>query len=163
MKTPRFPLSLLVAFLAALLFDRVTKSWAMQALHFGSSVPVLGGLLSFTLTLNTGAAFSILSGKNTFLIVLSVVVIIFIIYTSFRLPATVLTRSAVGLILGGAVSNLFDRLAYGSIVDFINFHIWPVFNLADAAISVGVLLLIAYYAQEYFSPQKTPRRARKRT
>lgn len=137
---------LLLSFAAVLIADRMSKLLALNLL--GESLPLIPGIFHLTLTINTGAAFSILSGKNTFLIFLSVLVIIFIMYSYFRLPLSRVTSASVGLILGGAMGNLIDRFLYGGIVDFFDFRIFPIFNVADSAISLGVIGILGYYVWE---------------
>lgn len=141
---------LVIALLAAFALDRLTKWWALAVLRKEGTIQVIPNIFHLTFTINSGAAFSILSGKNAFLIFLSLCVILFIIYSYFRLPASRTTSIAVGLILGGAVSNLMDRFLLSGIVDFLDFRIWPIFNVADSAISIGVVLIIAYYAWDDF-------------
>lgn len=139
----------LVAAVAAvvLVFDQASKHWALNALQDG---PIdLIGSLRFYLTYNTGAAFSLASGRGIgpIVTVLAVVVIAGLAfgYTS-RHP---LGATSVGLIAGGAVGNLIDRafrgddgFLQGAVVDFIDLQWWPVFNIADAAIVVGAVLLV---------------------
>ncbi len=161
MKPIRFWQPLVLSLALVVLLDRFTKWVALGSLEVGSSVAFVPGFVYFTLVKNTGAAFSILSGKNQFLIFLSIIVIFFILHTSFSLPASLLTRSAVGLILGGAISNLADRFLFGSIVDFIDLRFWPIFNIADSAISIGVVLLAAYYLNEYFAKRKSVSKKKK--
>ncbi len=148
---------LVLAFATVIAVDRLTKWIALGSLAPLKSIPIIDGLLQLTLTVNTGAAFSILTGKNTFLILISVMVIFFIIYCYFKLPATRVTSIAVGLILGGAIGNLIDRFIYRGIVDFIDFRIFPIFNVADMAITTGVVLLLGYYVWEDFLKKRTRR------
>ncbi len=123
--------------LAALVFlaDRFSK---IAALHFLSynEVAVIPGIFHFTLVQNTGAAFCIFKNEPKFLIAASlgaVLTMIFLLrHRSF----------AWALVIGGALGNLYDRLRYGHVIDFLDFRVWPVFNLADAAICVGVALIL---------------------
>ena len=146
--------------IVVVVLDQVTKALAEAYLIEYRSVSVLP-LFNLTLLYNTGAAFSFLSDaggwQRWFFVFLSTVVSI-VIYRWLRLlPAHErATAIALALVLGGAVGNLIDRLATGRVVDFIDVywsvHHWPAFNIADSAITIGVLLLI-YLS---FFPAKKP-------
>ena len=157
-----FKLELLLALCAVAFLDRVTKWWALAYLRPEGTIRIIPEVFHLTFTKNSGAAFSILSGKNTFLIIISMLVIIFIIYSYFKLKPNVVTSVAVGLILGGAISNLLDRFMFGGIIDFIDFIIWPVFNVADSGITIGVVALIGFYVWEDFFKKKKSRTPRNR-
>jgi len=132
------------------ILDWWTKQWASGALELYRPEPVFAGL-NMTLAHNFGAAFSFLhdqSGWQRWLLSgLAIVVSIFILVWMLRLPATdKLTGVSLALVLGGAIGNLIDRLQLGYVVDFIDVYYqeshWPAFNIADSAITVGVVLLI---------------------
>lgn len=126
----------------ALTLDQVTKSLAERDLTNG---PVhLVGSLSLTLTYNRGAAFSLAQGLTGWLIVVGIVLVIVLLLASRRLPSFP-AAVAVGLMLGGAVGNLSDRVFrgnHGAVIDFIASRYWPTFNLADVSIVVGAILLV---------------------
>lgn len=96
---------------------------------------------------NTGAAFGLFQNMTLILIVISIIVIGIILYYYKSLTKASLTVYT-GLILGGTISNLIDRIFLGYVIDFINFRIWPAFNLADLAITIGVIGLIIYLIQK---------------
>lgn len=127
------------------LLDRVTKLWAERRLP-GDPIDVIPGVLSFRFATNPGGAFSLGQDAPWFFATATVVVSILIVATAFR-HTSVTTALALGLVLGGALGNLADRLSRGEgafsgqVVDFIDLQIWPVFNLADAAIVVGAVML----------------------
>jgi signal peptidase II len=128
----------------AYLADRLTKVWAERALA-DAPVEVIPGILTFRFTTNTGGAFSLGDSVPWFFVAATIVVTVIIVWTAFRSrpPAQAL---ALGLILGGALGNLTDRITRGpgvrgGVVDFIDLHVWPVFNLADSAIVVGAVIL----------------------
>jgi len=123
--------------------DRITKAAAAARLVEGQSVPVLPGVLHLTLVLNTGGAFGLLRDARFFFIPFSLAAIACIIYYLIRYrPVGRMMTAAFGLITGGAIGNLIDRLRYGYVIDFLDLRVWPVFNLADSAITAGAALLI---------------------
>ncbi len=140
---------LLLSFFVVIL-DQLTKLWAQSVLQYHQPIPVMS-MFNLTLAYNTGAAFSFLSDaggwQRWFFIVLTLVVCgvilrwIWIMRAQERLHA-----AALSLILGGAVGNLIDRIWLGYVIDFIDVYYqqyhWPIFNIADSAITVGVTLLI---------------------
>lgn len=128
---------------AVVALDQASKQWVTRALQGRAPVPVLGGLFQLNYTRNTGAAFSILPHGGSLFAVVAVVVAVGILVFYPRLQLYgVLSGVALGLILGGAVGNLIDRVRLGYVIDFIDFRWFPVFNLADSAIVCGVALLI---------------------
>lgn len=132
--------------LAAIVFlaDQFTKYLAREFIPFGSSRPQWIGqdILQFTHIHNTGSIFGILQGQNTPLIVVSFIGVFVLIMVYYSQPRpTHLLRLSLGLQLGGAFGNLIDRLRLGAVTDFIDVSRWPVFNLADASIVTGLLLL----------------------
>jgi signal peptidase II len=130
-------------FLLAATLDRATKHWAQAALADGQSIEAIGGFLYFTLTYNTGIAFGMLPDSLWLIVPVSVIVIVgaFVIYLRSRGRSPWLT-AALGLLIGGATANLYDRVVHGRVTDFIDLHWWPVFNVADSAITVAVLMLV---------------------
>ncbi len=93
---------------------------------------------------NTGAAFGLFKNSGIFLIIISIIVILAVFYYYKKIPAKGFAPLFTGLILGGAVGNLIDRIALGFVRDFIDLRIWPAFNIADAALTVGVIGLVVY-------------------
>jgi signal peptidase II len=130
--------------LLVLVADQASKAWAQGALRPGHEVTVIGGWVWFRLTSNTGAGLGILPGHNLlFLLVTALVVGVVLIIVLRGFAPGALARAALGAVAGGAISNLVDRVRLGSVVDFIEVHLWPSdFNLADAAIRLGVLLFV---------------------
>lgn len=129
------------------LADRLTKIWAERALAGRPPVTVIPGVVQLNYTTNSGGAFGLGQSAPWLFAGATVVVAATIVAASLRLrhPATAV---ALGLILGGGIGNLTDRalggggVLSGRVVDFIDFQVWPVFNLADSAIVVGALLLL---------------------
>jgi len=140
------------AFIAFFL-DQITKYWVVQTLSLEQTVPLLPGIFHLTYVTNTGAAFSLLSGKVEWLRWLSLGVSLVLIGLALFGPTLNLwDQLGYGLILGGAMGNGIDRFVLGYVVDFLDFRLinFAVFNVADSFISIGIVcLLIA-------SLQKTP-------
>lgn len=129
----------------AYLLDRVSKLWAERALADGPPIEVIPRVLRFTYTTNSGGAFGLGKSAPWLFATATIVVVGVIVAISFRLtrPSVAI---ALGLVLGGALGNLTDRATGGAgltgrVVDFIDFRVWPVFNLADSAIVLGAVLL----------------------
>ena len=123
--------------------DQLTKYLIAAAFHPGESLPLVPRVLHLTYVQNTGAAFGLFKGQHALFIVLSLVVIAWItreFLTTRVLPSPV--RWGYALVLGGAAGNLLDRVRLGHVVDFIDLRVWPVFNVGDSAITIGVALLV---------------------
>ncbi len=145
----------------SVIFDQWTKWLVTRSFHTGESVPVLSGFFNLTFVKNTGAAFGILASADPALrtplfIVVPVLAIFVIVWILRQVPENEIRMPlALSLVAGGAIGNLIDRLVYGYVVDFLDFH-WkyevhfPAFNVADTAISVGVffMLLDVYMRKE---------------
>ena len=136
--------------------DQWTKLVVRADYALGESRPVIEGFFSLTYVRNTGAAWGILGGQNTWLTVLSIVMLLLMVF--FRrsfLSDTWEHRLALGLMLGGIVGNLMDRFRLGWVTDFFDFYIgswhWPAFNIADAAIctGVGIYILSAFWVSQH--------------
>ncbi len=122
--------------------DQLTKWWAVDRLSHGQ-IHVIG-TLDLQLTRNTGSAFSLLRGQTVLVTLVASILVIVLLVLVWRSPTD--GRAAIlGLIVGGALGNLSDRLFrgdHGAVVDFIALHFWPTFNVADASIVVGCVLLV---------------------
>jgi len=127
---------------AAFALDQGTKILAVAHLDPGSFVPLLGGWLRLTLTHNVGSAFGLIR-SGTIPLAASALVCVVILGYVFRggLVRAPGRSMPLGLVVGGALGNLLDRVRTGGVVDFIDLQVWPVFNIADAAITIGVGLL----------------------
>lgn len=123
--------------------DQLTKLWVQRALVPGESHRLLGPLLHLTYVQNTGAAFGLLRGYAPMFVVVSLAIGGWVIIELKRLRHHSWTAWwPLTLILGGAVGNLIDRLRLGYVVDFLDLRVWPVFNVADSCITVGVAWLL---------------------
>lgn len=137
-----YPRILITAFVVIVL-DQLTKSMALGALEDGP-IDVIDGILTLRLTYNPGGAFGILQGIPEFFLVATVLVVVVVLFWARKLTEMSWTVP-LGLVLGGGIGNVIDRVVRdtdGRVVDFVDLHVWPVFNLADSCIVIGVLLLI---------------------
>ena len=141
----RRTLTFAAAALAVIALDRWTKQLATEHLldSGARSVAVLGEYIRLTYVENRGAAFGVLQNQTAFFILVGIVVISVIVASYRYIPEpSWLLNVCLGLQMGGAVGNLIDRIQVGYVVDFIDLTFWPVFNIADSAICVGVAGLI---------------------
>lgn len=131
--------------MAVLFLDQLIKYLIRLKFYPGESIPVIRDIFHLTYVQNTGAAFGILAERRLFFIIFSLLVIIALPLFLRRLleieARNYLFSLSLGLIIGGAAGNLADRIIFGYVIDFLDFRIWPVFNMADSAIVVGSLLL----------------------
>jgi len=123
--------------------DQATKFWIQSRMTTGESTPVIAGIFHITYILNAGAAFGILENKTWFFIGVALLLIAGVAYIYPRLPVDrPFLKLGAGLLTGGAIGNLIDRVRIGYVVDFFDFRIWPVFNVADICIVCGVACLV---------------------
>ncbi len=124
-------------------FDQVTKYFVLHSLTPGQSLAVIPRIFHLTLVENQGIAFGMFQNHGSILqTAIILCVMILIIYFASVPQTDTFHRVCYGFILGGALGNLTDRIRFGRVTDFLDFRIWPVFNVADSFISIGVLLLI---------------------
>ncbi len=147
---------------AALAFtaDQLSKAWVREHLALYESwapIPALARYFTFTHVTNTGIAFGLFREWGSLLVAVAVVVIAFLLlYTQQLATARWPVQIAMGLQLGGAFGNLVDRIRFGFVTDFLDFKFWPVFNLADSAIVVGMVLLLVGMGWEERNPSRSP-------
>ena len=137
--------SLLFALAVALVVfvaDQGTKSYIEGSMRLGQSIVLVPGFLNITYIKNDGGAFGILGGSQMILLVGSTIAVAVVLWILLSGRPSKLTTLGCGLILGGAAGNLLDRLSSGEVTDYIHFSLWYIFNAADAAIVVGVGLLL---------------------
>ena len=125
--------------------DRLTKTIVAASIPYGTEVPAIGHLVGITNVQNSGAAFGIAPAGTWLFALASIVVSVGLVVFVIRTPSRPWTDAVLGLILGGTAGNGYDRILVGTVTDFVNVHFWPVFNVADSAISIGVVLLMAGY------------------
>jgi signal peptidase II len=145
---PRFAVWLGLAG-AVILLDQATKLWVLGSFGLHERL-VVTSFFNLVLVYNPGASFSFLADaggwQRWFFVVLALAISIWLVVTIRRHAAERLLPLALALVLGGALGNVIDRLRFGAVVDFLDFHLagwhWPAFNVADSAITVGVMLLL---------------------
>jgi len=156
---PRFGLALGIV-LGVVLFDVVTKVWAVHDLA-DAPISIIGDTVDLRLARNTGGAFSLFQAFTPLLAVLAIVVAVFLVRAVRRAEDT-LMLVALSLVLGGAIGNLIDRMfrspgfMRGAVIDFVHVSMWPTFNVADSAVTVGAILLVIWA----FRADRDDRRAR---
>ena len=125
------------------IIDQLVKHLVVSTMHLGQSLPVIKGIFHITYVLNPGAAFGMLEHQRWFFILVALAAVLLgaAFYKKLQ-QESILMRSGAGLLLGGAVGNLADRIQSGLVVDFLDFRVWPVFNIADIAICAGAGILI---------------------
>ena len=124
------------------LLDQATKFWIQSRMAYGESAPVITNVFHITYIMNPGAAFGILENQTWFFVLVAVALIAGVAYIYPRLPLDrPLLKLGAGLLTGGAIGNLIDRVRLGKVVDFFDLRIWPIFNVADICIVCGVACL----------------------
>ncbi len=144
---------LTVCIAAALVFisDFFVKQYFLKNPSF-QSVPVIKNILYISVVFNNGAAFGILKGKTTFLVYVCILfLLLFFVNFAKEERRNKIFLISCGLIIGGALSNLYDRIFIGYVVDYIDLRVWPVFNISDSAITIGACLL---FLNEFMSPNR---------
>jgi signal peptidase II len=131
--------------LAVFALDRITKSLVMANVPFGTEVAAIDHIVGITNVRNSGAAFGFAPAGTMFFFIASAAVAIGLAIYVAGHPGDLRTDAILGLIMGGTLGNGFDRIVHGTVTDFINVHFWPVFNVADSAVSIGVVALLAGY------------------
>jgi signal peptidase II len=142
---PRFhnSFSILIA-LVVFIIDQATKFITANFMYLGQSIPLINNVLHLTYVQNQGAGFGLMQGYRIFFIVFSFIVLAYLIFKWNNIPQEFNVSFPLGLALGGLFGNLIDRAIQGFVVDFIDFRIWPVFNIADSAISIGIVWIVIY-------------------
>lgn len=138
---------MLILVVVFLIIDVCSKLVVSNLMNVNDSIIVIKNFFNITYVRNTGAAFSIFAGRIWMLIIVSITIISLIVYYVYKnKPKNKLEMVGYSMILGGAIGNFIDRVVYGYVIDFFDFYIfgydYPIFNMADSFIFVGVILLI---------------------
>lgn len=149
----RSPALLLGVAASSVALDQWTKVWATENLAFHEPIRVVGDLVRFTYTRNSGIAFGMFAGESFPFYIFSIVAAVAVLWLWFRHPhLPPLRQWSLALILGGAIGNLIDRLRFGEVTDFILLswrgHEFPVFNVADVCVTCGVILFALVWSHE---------------
>jgi len=152
-------MQVLLLSIAIIVLDQITKTLVALKFHLSESIVLIPGFFSLTYVRNTGAAWGMLGGWNGVLVALSaVVLVLLIVFRRSFLTDSLIHRLSLGLMLGGIAGNLFDRIRFQYVVDFLDFywttHHFPAFNVADASICVGVAL---YMISSFFTHEDQAR------
>ena len=135
-------MNFVIVALLVVIFDQLTKYYVVENFYLGESVPVIENIFHWTYILNPGAAFGMLEGSRWFFVVIAVGVLGGIWYMKDEInEGGWMMQYGAALFGGGAIGNLIDRARSGLVIDFFDFRIWPVFNVADIAICVGVAMI----------------------
>jgi len=134
---------LLLITVFVLIVDQLSKFLVRKYLEPNQSVPIISNIFHLTYKQNTGAGFGILQNQNLFLIMVSIIVLGFAIYYCLKSKEFIL-KLLLSLLSGAVIGNLIDRIFLGHVTDFLDFRIWPVFNIADSVITVTIIILIIY-------------------
>ncbi|MFE4811009.1 signal peptidase II [Peribacillus simplex] len=146
--------------LLVIALDQLTKWMIVKKMEYGESIEIIENLLYITSHRNRGAAWGILQGQMWFFYIITIAVIIGLVYYIQKMAKeSILLGVALALMLGGAIGNFIDRVARQEVVDFVHAYIFsysfPVFNVADAALSIGVgLLVIHMFLEEKNAKEK---------
>lgn len=133
-----------------LILDQAVKALVQQKMAEGMSIPILPGIFHLTYILNPGAAFGLFAEQRWLFILVAVLLVIGVAFLFKQLvQQPPMLRLGASLLVGGALGNLLDRIRIGRVIDFFDFRIWPIFNIADIAICVGVglILLVTFREQ----------------
>lgn len=134
---------ILILALAVIIVDQLTKDYVQRNMDLGTSLPVFQDFFHITYILNPGAAFGILEYKTGLLVSVAIIIIPGLIYLYRHIPRDLkLLRMSFGFLAGGTIGNVIDRVKTGYVIDFLDFRIWPIFNIADIAIVCGVAFMI---------------------
>ena len=123
--------------------DQLLKKLFSGTMQLGESIPVLPGIFHLTYIQNPGAAFGLFENQTLFFIAIAAFLLAFLAFAYKELAAQgIWVRYGMSLLAGGAVGNLLDRVRLGAVIDYLDFRIWPIFNLADIGICLGATLIV---------------------
>ncbi len=135
----------LIPVLLVIFLDQGSKIWIVNHMELGESIPIIPKIFHFTYIQNPGSAFGLLRFSNlTFIIIGIIIIVLGIFFLSRMAKRNKIVFFSFVLILGGSIGNIIDRLRVGKVIDFLDFRIWPIFNVADSAINIGIFLLIIH-------------------
>lgn len=125
------------------LLDQSAKYLVLSKFNLNESLPVITNVFHLTFVTNTGSAFGLFRNLSFLLTLFSFAVLLFAVYYATKIKeGEKWMQIAIGLLIGGTLGNLADRMIHGHVIDFLDFRVWPVFNVADSAITVSVIILV---------------------
>jgi len=129
-----------------ILIDQITKFLIINSLQLNQSIPIIKNFFHLTYIHNFGAGFGILQGQRLILAFISLIVVGVIFFNLDKIKEKeTLLQVLVGFVLAGTIGNLIDRVFYSFVIDFLDFRIWPIFNVADSFVTIGIIGLIIYF------------------
>ncbi|MBS3122805.1 signal peptidase II [Candidatus Woesearchaeota archaeon] len=134
--------------LIVVLLDQLTKFLVTSYMQLNQSIPIINNIFHLTYITNTGTLFGSFKDNNMLFIWLSLIIIGALLYLYDKFDKT--EQILFSLVIGAAIGNLIDRVVYGYVIDFLDFRIWPVFNIADSVISVSTIVLLIYLLKRDF-------------
>ena len=136
-----------IGVLLVILSDQISKIWVQNNLNLMESIPVIRGIFHITYIQNPYSAFGLLRFHNAVFIIIALLVILIIVFflRNKITEKNKLVFFSLIFLLGGSLGNMLDRLRVGSVIDFLDFRIWPIFNIADSAINIGLFLLVVHF------------------
>ncbi|MFZ2330659.1 MAG: signal peptidase II [Atribacterota bacterium] len=139
-------MSFIIGVLLVILTDQVSKVWVSSTMELGESIPVINNIFHITYIQNPFSSFGLLKFSNkTFIITGLVIILIGIILLLKIARNNRLVFFSFIFLVGGSLGNLIDRFRIGSVIDFLDFRIWPIFNIADTSLNIGIFLLIIHF------------------
>lgn len=142
--------------LILLFVDQFSKYIIRQKMSLAESIPIIKSVFHITYVENRGIAFGLFPQGSSLFIVISLIIILGIIFFERKkVIKSLKERFCLGLILGGALGNLIDRLRFGFVIDFLDFRIWPVFNLADSGVCIGGILMVFFLLRKRPCKERT--------
>lgn len=137
--------------LILVMIDQLSKYYIQSTMMLGESIPIWEDIFHITYILNPGAAFGMMANQTAFFIVLALAIVgaVIYFYPTIRRESRTM-KIGIGLLLGGAIGNLIDRVQIGMVVDFFDFRIWPIFNIADIGIvcGAGIILVVSFLTRD---------------
>ena len=136
--------------------DQFSKYIIRQKMSLAESIPIIKSVFHITYVENRGIAFGLFpQGSSLFIVISLIIILVIIFFERKKVIKSLKERFCLGLILGGALGNLIDRLRFGFVIDFLDFRIWPVFNLADSGVCIGGILMVFFLLRKHPCKERT--------
>ncbi|MEE8179822.1 MAG: signal peptidase II [bacterium] len=136
--------------------DQFSKYIIRQKMSLAESIPIIKSVFHITYVENRGIAFGLFpQGSSLFIVISLIIILVIMFFERKKVIKSLKERFCLGLILGGALGNLIDRLRFGFVIDFLDFRIWPVFNLADSGVCIGGILMVFFLLRKRPCKERT--------